>query len=236
MWQMLLSRREMVALVVDQHRLSCARIRHRTNVFPLELVGYQTTPLPPGAVTASKIFNPTLLRDSICSFAGQAVRGTRLAISLCPPLACQSMRKCAHANPALLCAAPDGACGCDQQSCYLYPDNAGKFVFYSCGVPYILRVQWQLIAQQVGMPLTVLTADQMALLGLYQAMYGRAFRQSQLALHMAQAGGIDRVFTIDSLARLLYVPGRLHVDRCRELHPLLTACGLFLFEESDEAT
>jgi len=225
--------RETVAVAVDAKTISCSLIRSRDQ-FPFELVGYRNVSLAAGTLDGTRLFNPTALQSIISAFAREhdLTEGQQLLISLGYPMAQQKMsvHALAHLDPS---SCTGGACGCDWQRCYLHPDNAGNFVHYACGIPQTLRLQWQLVAQKIGMQLAVLTADQMALLTVYQAMYGSAFRQSQLAVHMAQTGNvIDNLFTIDSLARLLYVPGALRVDRYRERQQLLIACGLSFFQES----
>jgi len=92
-----------------------------------------------------------------------------------------------------------------------------------------MRLQWFLIAQMAGVELAVLAGDKMPLFAIYQAIYSGAFRQSQLAVHMARTDNtIERLFTPDTLSRFMFVPSSVEVDRAQVLRPLLVASGLAL--------
>jgi len=228
-WQAVLKRRELMALVVHLDRIYCSRLRCHHSRRPAELISYRVVELPTGAIGTTCIYNLSLIYQIIRSFAGRDARRMSLVIALSDAVATQKIVAYPHTRPELQTGLSLGTDECQWQHSYLYPDNKGKFVFYACGVSRGICLQWQLIAQMVGVPLEMLVGDRMSALALYQALYGGAFRQSQLAVHMARTDqAIEKLFTTDTLARFLFVPRTVAVDRATALQPLLTTCGLAL--------
>jgi len=228
MWSVL-KKREFMALVVHHDRIYCSKLRYYHSHRPAELIGYHVASIPAGAIGSTRIYNPTLVCNIIRSFAGSDVGRLSLVVSLSDTMATQEIVAYPHTCPELQAGVTPGAAEYRWQHCYLYPDNRGKFVFYACGISRGSCLQWQLIAQMVGASLSVLIGDRMPALALYQVLYGDAFRQSQLAVHMARTNqAIEKLFTSDTLARFLFVPRAVAIDRTDALQPLLTTCGLAL--------
>jgi len=234
-WRAVLKRRELMALVVHPDRIYCSRLRPHRSRRLTELISYRVAELPAGAIGATCIYNLSLISKIVRSFAGRDARRMSLVVALSDAVATQKIVAYPHTHPELQAGLSLGTNECQWQHCYLYPDNKGKFVFYACGISRGISLQWQLIAQMAGMPLEILVGDRMSALALYQALYGGAFRQSQLAVHMARTEqAIEKLFTTDTLARFLFVPRTVAVDRATALQPLLTTCGLTLLGSQDE--
>lgn len=112
---------------------------------------------------------------------------------------------------------------------YMYPNDHGQFVFYVYTVPRSVILQYQLLALALRCNLMAITTNTMALLAAYRAVFGSAFRRSQLAVDMVRFNNhVQKMVSDDALKRLITVPmlSELYHDRVS----IAVACGLFYDE------
>lgn len=109
---------------------------------------------------------------------------------------------------------------------YLYSVDH-QHCFYLCGIKKSILFQYQLMAINHNLPLSLLTTERMALLHCYKQLCGTTFRSSQLANDMTTYHNrVERLFFKDDLARILQIPSQITIPDDLIL-PLLTLCGLF---------
>lgn len=89
---------------------------------------------------------------------------------------------------------------------YLHALDDGNYLFYLKGIKKPLYFEYQLLAHQTNLKLIALTSSYAAQLVAYRQLYGKAFRQSQLALDLAKHNyTIAACLTRDNIARLAQI-------------------------------
>ena len=89
---------------------------------------------------------------------------------------------------------------------YLHALDDGNHLFYLKGIKKPHYFEYQLLAHQTNLKLITLTSSYAAQLAAYRQLYGKAFRQSQLALDLAKHNyTIAACLSRDNIARLLHI-------------------------------
>jgi hypothetical protein len=114
---------------------------------------------------------------------------------------------------------------------YLHPAEENKHSFYFSAIPSSLLFYYQLIALAAQSHLLQITTHYVCLIHAYKKIYGAAFRQTQLATDLQRTSyNIEKIFSTDSLARLIKIPPLLKYEK--EKLALLTLVGLYQLKES----
>lgn len=114
---------------------------------------------------------------------------------------------------------------------YLHALDDNQYLFYLSGITRPALFSYKLLAHASQLHLTSISSAYMALLHAYRALFGPAFRQSQLAIDMIRTGyNIEKSLSADSIARLLHIPASLSLDVTVEKKALLTMIGLYYQE------
>ncbi|MDR3550835.1 MAG: hypothetical protein P4L31_05435 [Candidatus Babeliales bacterium] len=113
---------------------------------------------------------------------------------------------------------------------YLYPDDErNAFIFYLCGISQQQLLQYKLLAISSNIELKAVMTQQMALIQLYHAMQGPAFRHSQLAVSLQRTNNnIDKLFTSESIHRMLTIDPKVSLNFSQHAPYLRTTLGLAL--------
>ncbi len=112
---------------------------------------------------------------------------------------------------------------------YLYSLDH-RHCFYVCGIKKSILFQYQLMAIEQHLPLSLLTTERMALTHCYRSIFGAAYRPAHLAQSMSMHNNrIEQVFFKEDLSRILKLPADMQLNDSLRL-PLLTACGLFVMQ------
>lgn len=112
---------------------------------------------------------------------------------------------------------------------FLYQHESGSSMFYVCGIPHTLLLQYQLMMQKVQIHLARITTRRMALLHAYTYAQGAAFRPAKLGIDMMQHNNmIEELFNRDLFYRLVCAPSELITSQ--SVPDMLTACGLYAGE------
>ena len=112
---------------------------------------------------------------------------------------------------------------------YLHMLDDGKYLFYVSGIKYADLFSYQLIAHALELNLLSITSAYMALLHAYRALFGPAYRESQLALDIIKTHYKikGRSLSADSIARLIHIHPNITIDVDKEKVSLLTMIGLY---------
>jgi hypothetical protein len=112
---------------------------------------------------------------------------------------------------------------------YIYPNHDGQHVFYVYAIPRFIILQYQLMMVSLNANLITMTTSTMALLYTYQAIFGSAFRKSQLAVDMMRSENAPlALISADALRRMAVIPSEIFLSD--EIGYIATAIGLFSAE------
>lgn len=102
---------------------------------------------------------------------------------------------------------------------YLHALDDGNHLFYLKGIKKPLFFEYQLVAHQTNLKLVAFTSSYAAQLTTYKQLYGKAFRQSQLALDLAKHNyHIAAFLTSDNIARMIQInPAASTVSNNKEI-------------------
>ncbi len=229
MWPFLPHKNNVVTILCNPQQIVCSWIQRSDKHAPLELKGYTRIPLEHFELERGVLFNPTSIKKYVTQFLhAHGLAKAYITIATSGPTIKQQLVTLPHASPTLDDFNVPSRRTIQWQYQYLYP-NDSKFVFYVCGIPQELILQYKLLAIAAHLNIITLTTERMALFNLYQYIHGAAFRHAQLAVDMLQHNNmIEELFTADTLARLLYILPEHAIDITNEMPFLLRSCGLFL--------
>lgn len=118
---------------------------------------------------------------------------------------------------------------------YLHTLDDGQSLFYLCGIERSHIFSQQLLAHQSNLYLMNISSSYMALIQAYRALFGFAFRRSQLALDLiAHNYKLDEIISVENMHRLVRIPSALNINLDEEKLSLLTLIGLFNQERTIE--
>jgi hypothetical protein len=120
---------------------------------------------------------------------------------------------------------------------YVHSLDDGHHLFYLCALEQPIVFAYQLMMHKAGLNAVNLTSSYMGIVQGYRALFGPAFRQSQLALDMLKHEyALEQSMSADSIARLIHIPPTLSINLDQEKKSLLTMIGLFYQERNSHAT
>ena len=232
MWPLPSYKNELVTITICPQYLTCSWIKSSNKQAPLQLCAYERFDLDHLELEKLIVFNPTAIKKHINTFTKKhRLHNAPIACALAGPQVSERLLTLNTLTPQPEQVVTARSPHMRWEYRYLYPHDNGNFVFYRCGIPQPLLLQYKLLATRANLNLLTLTTERMALLTLYKYLYGSAFRQSQLAVHMMQRNNmIEQLFSPETLARILHVPDKNTTLQSKELLPLLSSCGLFVSE------
>lgn len=114
---------------------------------------------------------------------------------------------------------------------YLHALEDHYHLFYRCGIPSWTLFETELLCAHAGTPSRAITSAYMALLQAYKALYGKAFRRSQLAQDMMRSNyQLEARITPSNISRLVHIAPRLSLDVEREKMSVLSMIGLWYMQ------
>lgn len=233
MWKPPCLDKRLVTITLCPDVVTCSIICQSTSSSPLVLMAYQRFDLTHLELEKLILFNPTALKKYIDLFLlAHNAHHAFVACALRGPSLFEQFVTLPHAH-----AKRDHFTQTELNSLvwdfqYLYFIDGGLHTYYVAGFAHQLILQYQLLAIRASLNMIALTTQQMGLLHLYKFQRGHSFRSSQLAIDMLQHHNItDYLCTLDTLNRILHIPGHLKIDQHKELRYLLAACGLYIGKE-----
>jgi len=113
------------------------------------------------------------------------------------------------------------------ESCHLYHHNDCP-IEYACALHPAILAQYQLLAIRLRIHLSMITTPFIAMLKLYQSVYGSAFRHTQLSQDLrSHRHCIEDTFADDLILRMVQVNQNVTIDLAKEQFFLLSSLGLF---------
>ncbi|EKD48844.1 MAG: hypothetical protein ACD_64C00105G0003 [uncultured bacterium] len=224
-----LNSHEAYTILFSPRSLTGALLKHNPATGMFHLRSLQHAQLHNLELERLTLFNPTAIGSIITQWYAACDQATPLLFALHGPAIEEHMLLLHTAHPNDSHFPISHAPHLSWKHTYLYSLDH-RHCFYLCGMPKPLLFQYQLMAIEHNLPLTLLTTERMALAHCYRAMNGAAYRPAQLAhaLQM-QHNRIERLFFKEDLSRMLIIPSHIKVDDSIRL-PLLAACGLFAMQ------
>ncbi len=222
------TKKNIVSITVTPQSITCAWISP-TNYFPFTLHAVHTHPLHDISHDSLQLFNITQLHNIITAFIiTHAIKKPHLAIALTGTPLQESITSTDYS------ANITKQNGYIWQSCSLFPLASGDTAQYICGIPASILLQYQLLATRIKCPLLRVTTDTHALITLYRAIHGVAYRASKLADHLhAQKNNLYNLFSKETVARILKSSIDSSFSLIDNAPALLAASGLTLLENKN---
>jgi len=231
MWPIPTLEQELCTISFSPDSIACSWIQKTNNgLAPLELRAYQRYQLDNLELVHGTIFSPTVVAQYVNAFLHEQNRKNSFVVLSVEGSAIDEQfialpTSTPHSTDFNIVYSSNSVWGYR----YLYPNDAGQFVFYVYSVPRSLVLQYQLLAIKVGCNFIAITTKNMALLSAYKHLFGAAFRRSQLAVDMMHCNNtIDELISSEILKRIIKVPIEVAVHSERSY--IATACGLFFDE------
>lgn len=115
---------------------------------------------------------------------------------------------------------------------YLHPLEDGKHRFYFCALSPATLFYYQLLMVYLQLDVARITSSYISQLNAYRRIYRSAFRQCQLAADMALTNyDLEKLFTQDTLARLIDIPAQSGVPMEKVHGSLIALIGLCHLKE-----
>ncbi len=238
MWPFPAIAHKFVAIIFTEESLSCywldssARPECSEGVYRrVTLRAYKNYPLNNLELTNLTLFNPTVIKQYIISFLCEhKLQDAFVAFTLHGPAVHEQFVTLPTSTPQhtdFNSARNTRNVVCDYR--YLYPNHNGQFVFYVYSVPRSVVLQYELLAIAAQCNVITITTQTMALLSVYQHMFGSAFRRTQLAVDMIRCNNnISDLITVDALKRVVDISAvKLSKD---DYLQCIAAAGLFWSE------
>ena len=229
MWPLPPLNKSFVSVVFSPQNLTCSWIQRSNKKAPLTLRAHKQHNLQNLELEKSNVFNPTQIKQYIVNFlTTYNLKHSFVSFALSGPQIQEQFVTLTTATPHRDNFSVSNNPHMHWQWTYVYPNDAGKFTFYLCGIPQQLLFQYKLLASSTPLNLLTISTPRMALLQLYRFIYGSAFRHAQLAIDMQRYHNIiEQLFTHDTIARIVHIP---EISNEKLLQHILTSCGLFVSE------
>ncbi len=207
MWPIPALEHKLVSVFLAQDALSCYWLEKTNNgTSPLVLRAYKRYPLDNLELANLILFNPTVIKKHITSFLQEHnLENAFIAFILHGPAVTEQFVAMPTSTPHRTdFGMANSARNLLWEYRYLYPNDDGQFVFYLYSVPRFLLLQYEMLAVAAQCNLITITTQTMALLSVYQHVFGTAFRRSQLAVDMMRCNNnIADLITADMLRRMI---------------------------------
>lgn len=190
-------------------------------VFPMHAIGDNQ----------SHLYNLTQIKKNVVNFIKtNNIKNAYACMALTSPGIAEQFVACPIANPTHDTFTAITPKNLIWDYVYLYPDDErNAFIFYLCGISQQQLLQYKLLAIGSNIALKMVTTQHMALIKLYHAMQGPAFRHSQLAVSLQRVNNsIDQLFTSESIHRMLTIDPKVSLNFTKQAPYLRTTLGLAL--------
>lgn len=225
MWPFPPIQNERVLLYITTQEILCAWINSRKDK-QLVLKKYLKLPL--------HTIHPAAIAKELKPFiSANNLSHSLLSISLAAPLLHEEFIRLPHASPLPrdFVMAPLEKMLWDYR--YLHTLDDGYHLFYVCGISLPELFSYQLLAHAMNLRITTITSVYASLAQAYRALYGPAFRRSQMAIDMiTNKYQLQNSISTDTIARLLYISPELQVNVLQDKVALLSMIGL-CYQESE---
>lgn len=225
---------KIVSIQITPSHISCALIERSAYGRQLRVHACEITPFTNLECEKLVIFNHTRLRTIIGDFIRKHhVAQAYATCALTGPNIFEGIIAHQTANPSAqdFSIARSNKHVWDYQ--FLYSHDNGSSMFYVCGIPHTLLLQYRLLAAALDLRISRITTRRMALLHAYEYAQGAAYRPAQLALDMMRHNNmIEELFTRDLFHRMVQVEPELITASPQAIPSMLTACGLYVGEKS----
>lgn len=216
MWPLPKIDNEWVSIAYNPTSITCCWIQKTDNApAPYTLAAYQHTPLNNLELASLIPYNRTALISIIRAFLTKySVSHAYVSCALTGPTVFENIVQVPTASPTntdiintIRAIETSRLKKMNIEYHYLYPKEDAQSVFYVCGIQQHHLLQHQLLAIAADMNITIMTTEYMALLRLYKQIYGKAFRNSQLAQDMMKHNNmLAQFFTPDIIRRTVHIP------------------------------
>ena len=234
MWLIPALEHKLVSIDFSPEALVCSWIEKTNNgTAALTLRAYKRFPLINLELEKLILFNPTVIKEHICSFLEEHnLTDAFIAFILHGPTIVEQFVAMPTSTPHYVdFGIANNARSVLWEYRYLYPNDHGQFVFYVYTAPRSLILQYQLLAVAARCNLITMTTRTMMLLSAYKNIFGAVFRRSQLAVDMTRCNNnIEDIITIDTLNRMVNFAG---LCTASERLYCAAALGLFCSERID---
>jgi len=232
MWPLPLLDKQLVAITIQPHYLSCSWIQRSSKKAPLLLRAYKRFGLQNLELEKLTLFNPTSIKKYITTFLStHQLHNAFVTCSLSGPNITEQFIPLQTANPTSDDFSMQKAENILWEYEYIYPRDH-QFIFYVYSISRAILLQYQLLFTAAHLNIIAIIPQRRVLLSLYKFLYGVAFRQAQLAVDMTRYHNmIEYFFTSDLLARIISISPNIQIG-AKEIPYLLIACGLFVSEEA----
>ncbi len=223
---------KLVSIQITPSHISCCVVTQGESQ-QLRITACESTPFASLECEKLIIYNHTRLRSIIQNFIHKHnLKNSYTTLALTGPNIFEAMIAQPTAHPQLhdFSIARSKRHVWDRQ--FLYQHESGSYMFYVCGIPHTILLQYQLMMQGIDLKLVRITTRRMALLHAYAHTQGAAFRPAKLGIDMMQHNNmIEELFTQDLFHRLVSV--RTEWITPQTVPDMLTACGLYVGENRD---
>lgn len=165
-------------------------------------------------------------------FRNSTLQTAPILISVAAPFVCQIFDRASilHPSPYELNSARFKHLVWDYR--YILSSDEGSHLFYLCGIHPSVLASLQMVSRKLNLLIGAISTEYITSIQAYCALYGPAFRQSQLArdlsLHNYNPASLIDVHLIN---RLLTINPALSLDNTIEKDRLLTLAGLYYQEQ-----
>lgn len=221
---------ELVSVIFSPQHLSCAWIKQSNKRSLFSLHAYQQIDLHSAELEQGILFNPTQIGKHISDFLSQySLSNAFISFACSGPAIKEKFIVLQNPHPTRAhFNFPDNSHILWNWK-YVYPRDNGLSTFYVCGFPQTVLLQYKLLAIKHSLNVITVTTPRMALLQLYKAIHGTAYRNTQLALDMQQHHNvIELLFSHDLIRRVIELPEQYNSEKYAAILP---ACGLFVTQE-----
>ncbi len=221
--------RNIFACIFTPRAITGGWLSAASNDVQIHLKTYHKRTLDNLELEHSYIFNPTRIAPIISSWYAATKRTMPVVCAVLGPSIAEQILPLSQAHPTIDNFPISHGPHTQWDYSYLYSHDNFHY-FYMCSIAKPLLFQYQLLSITTQLPIESITTEGMALLSLYAALFGDAFRPSQLATSLSHCkNSIEQLFSQDDLERVLAIPSTFSITESDTL-PLLIACGLFVQE------
>lgn len=198
MWPLPPIRDDVVSVFISSTQMHCGWLNFDAKK-GLRLIAFKSYPL--------ECAHQISIYNQITDFIGShKLTDAFLAIALASPLMHEELIRLSKASPQPADFNTKQLHQLHWDYQYLHALDDGNHLFYLKGIKKPHYFEYQLLAHQTNLKLITLTTSYAAQLNAYRQVYGKAFRQSQLALDLAKHNyTIASCISRDNIARLVHV-------------------------------
>lgn len=203
---------------------------------PYRLHAYQSVPFCCHEYEQAKLFNPTSLSRLTNDFIGAKQLHNRSTIIGVSGNLIQEKIVSVDAGSTVNDFGEESLDQLLWESIFLYTQDYSHNVYYVCGMPRELIFQLQLFALTNTYDLVMVATPMIGYLRAYVAKEGNNFSVQRFGDQMmTQKNQIQKLITIDDLAKILYIEKNISFNGAADIGLITELFGLFLAGADDES-